>query len=495
MAHSAEEVWDDLVSLVVDRSDDYANYYDYWNGSQDLPVNSSEFQSRFGTFFTNFRDNLARPIIEAAESRVRIIEFGDGEDLAADAGTIWRRNKMKSRLHEVNEEALVKGDAFVIVLPRASDANLAGIYPQVTDSCAILWSEVDPDEKVAGIKWWVDEMYPTETSENTQPFIRVNLYFDDRIERYVTTQQTDTLVEDFDKYREYDDEGAWKTTHKVGQVPMFQFSVNYDINTGRGRSDLADAAPLIDAVNKTLLDLMTASEFTAAPQRYATGVEIPIDPQTGEPKKVYNAGADQLWTSPNEGARFGQFQSGDLKAYKEAIMTLVEHLAHTSRTPVYALLREDEWPAGEAMKTAEGPLRGRVQDHQDDFGVVWADVMAAALGIEGARLEDEDVFELDPRWLPPNAPFATREHLEELKVKGEVLGVPEVMLWMEAGYDADEIALMLDLRKAEASLGLDAAADLQAQTVIDGAGPADQEVGGVNVDLLPTDESSLLPSS
>lgn len=489
------DLWDILYALVTDRTEDYEGYYDYFEGLQSLPVDSSEFKSRFGSFFTNFRDNLARPIIESAESRVRIIEFGSGEGIAADAMTVWRRNKMKSESKRVHTEAMVKGDSFVIVLPR--EDGKAGIYPQVSESCAILWSDIDPRRKEVGVKWWIEEM--ASAGERKQPYVRVNLYFPKFIERFVSTTSTDVLIDDWSKYEQYTDDGRWRTRHNVkgadgkGEVPMFQFSPSYNLTIQRGRSDLADAASLVDAVNKTILDMMTASEFTAAPQRWATGVEIPLDPKTGEPITSYQSGADRLWTAPSETAKFGQFAAGDLSAYKEAITVLVDHLAFVTRTPVYALMREVNYPAGEALKSAEGPLRSRVGDHQDTFGVVWPEVLAATLRLDGIAVDEEELIDLAPHWLPVNAPFATREFLEEIKVKAEVAGIPEEMLWRELGYTAPEIEEMKKMREEQALVGVDAAANAQSEALLAGA-PA-LETGGVVPDVTPTDESSPLASA
>lgn len=481
------DLWRVVWNLFQDRADEYENFYQFFNGEQDLPVDSLEFKSRFGAFFKNFRDNLARPIIESAESRVRIIEFGDGTGIAADAETIWRRNKMKAESKRVHTEAMVKGDAFVIVLPR--EDGKSGIYPQVSETCAIVWNDVDPRVKDVAIKWWVEDFYP-HPSSTPQPFVRINFYFADRIERYRSTASDETLTEDWTKYEVYTDEGAWKTRHKVKQVPMFQFSPSYNMNLARGRSDLADATSLVDGINKTILDMMTASEFTAAPQRWATGVEIPLDPQTGEPVESYTSGADRLWTAPSDGARFGQFASGDLSAYKDAVGVLVDHLAFVTRTPVYALMREVNYPSGESLKSAEAPLRSRVADHQDDFGEVWPEVLAAALLIDKITVQEEDLPDLYPHWLPVNAPFATREFLEEIKVKAEVAGIPEEMLWRELNYTAAQIDEMKTMREDQANLGLDAAANVQNEALLAGGAPVIE--GGVVEDIAPTEASSPL---
>jgi hypothetical protein len=129
-----------------------------------------------------------------------------------------------------------------------------------------------------------------------------------------------------------------------------------------------------------------------------------------------------------------------------------------------------------------------VSDHQDAFGPVWQDIIIAALGIGDSTAEIKGVTrkEVLPEWLPVNAPFATAEFMEELKVKAETLGVPEEKLWQEAGYTADEITEMKAMREEEAELGIpeDPFAQ-QAGELLEGAPGAGEEVGGVAIDTLP----------
>ena len=100
--------------------------------------------------------------------------------------------------------------------------------------------------------------------------MRVNIYFEDRIERYIHQNSSELLDANFTKYDIYNEENVpWRTTHDVGEVPMFQFSPNYDLTLGRGISDLEDVTGFIDLITKSFLDMAVASEFTAAPQRWA----------------------------------------------------------------------------------------------------------------------------------------------------------------------------------------------------------------------------------
>jgi len=465
-SYTADEVWDDVVALNVERKPDYELYYSYWMALQELAIDPTELNSRFGETLSKFRDNLTRPVVESAESRVRVVEFGPNS--GEDATDLWKSLDMPKQSRRVHTQAMVKGDGFVIVLP--DEDGDASIWPQISDQMALLYSELDPSEKIVGFKYWIETM---ERSENgtADDWVRVNLYFEDRIERYISKSSGRIFNQEFSQYETYDDEGSYKSSHSVGEVPVFEFNVNYDLDNSRGRSDLADATSFVDAINKTFLDQLTASEYTAAPQRWATGVEIPLDPKTGEPVEAFKSGSHKLWTAPNEDASFGQFIPGDLSSYTSSIDSLVEHLAFVTRTPSYSLMKTVQYPSGEALRSAEAPLRSRVSDHQIDFSPVWRDIMAAALGLNKIDVPDEELQDLMPRWLPVNAPFATTELLEELKVHAEVLGVPEEMLWRKAGYTKEQIEEMKAMREEEAVLGEEALAAASAAAILDGATP------------------------
>jgi hypothetical protein len=470
---TASEVFPALAERLL-LNQDGAIYHDYYHGEQSLPVDTSEFRSKFGQVFSAFRANMARPVIDTAEGRLRFNEFGNGTGVAKDALELWERSNMSAESKWVHTDALVWGFNYVIVLP--DEEGNATIWPQSPSQCAVVYDPQNPRKRLAAIKWWVETEYTQSALGATRKWVRFNLYFSDRIERYRSIKDGEQFQADLNSYELMD-----TTRHRVGKVPVYEFRANYDVSSGSTRSDLADATGYVDALTKTILDLLVASEFAAAPQRWATGVEIPLDPKTGEPLETYKSGADKLWTAPSDAAKFGQFSGGDLRGFKEALEALTSQLAHVSRTPLYALMEPPgEYPADSALKTAEIPLRQRVADHQTAFGPVWAEVMQDALKLDGLTVERSEVM---PAWLPVNAPFATRELLEEVKVQVEVAGVPEEMAWRKLGYTAAEIEEMKRMREEEATLGQDAMANLQADTIVAGAPPAQTAAGGVAVDL------------
>lgn len=475
------DVWDELVADIRDNRVTFATYSAYFDGIQKLPIDTAEFRSKFGQVFSSFRANLARPVIEAVEGRLRFAEFGDGTSEAAQrALEIFEDNEMDREYRWVHTEALVTSRAFVIVMPTEDGP---GIFPHAAHECAVVYDPDNPRRKLAGLKWWIEDVLE-EGHDRPSPYCRVNVYFEDRVERFISKASTTDLETDLGRMDPYGE----PTPHNVGEVPVFPFYANYGLHDREPRSDLADALGYIDAITKTILDLLVSSEFTAAPQRWATGVEIPLDPKTGEPIETYKAGSNKLWTAPADTAKFGQFNGADLAGFNTALTALVERLAFDTRTPLHFLMSEDsrEIPSGDARKTAESAFRQRVMDHQEDFGIEWPKVVRAALRIDSEFEADPDevrLRDLRPSWVPANAPFATKELLEEVKVKVEVAGVPEEMAWRELGYTAAQIEEMRQMREEEAALGQDPFADAQAAAILNGAPSAGEVVAGLGDDV------------
>ena len=65
-----------------------------------------------------------------------------------------------------------------------------------------------------------------------------------------------------------------------------------------GRSEIAAVMSNQDAINKYRADALVASEFAAFRQRWAIGIDIPVDPETGRPIEPFRPAVDRLWTFP-----------------------------------------------------------------------------------------------------------------------------------------------------------------------------------------------------
>jgi hypothetical protein len=130
-------------------------------------------------------------------------------------------------------------------------------------------------------------------------------------------------------------------SHDLGEVPVVPFVNRPRIAHPLGESELADVIPLADAVNKLATDMMVTSEFSASKRRWATGLEIPRNPE----KERFQAEVKQAWDEATKGktwlagpgVTFGEFTEASLTNFVSAIELLTEHIAALSGLPPHYL--------------------------------------------------------------------------------------------------------------------------------------------------------------
>src|SRR5262249_15133666 len=144
--------------------------------------------------------------------------------------------------------------------------------------------------------------------------------------------------------------------------------------------------PLQDAINKLSADMIVASEYAAFPQRWVTGVEIPVYPEghpsAGQPLPSiagFLSGADRVMAVEDQNARFGNFAVSDPGIYVNAIQSFIQHIAAQTRTPPHYLLGAmGSFPSGESLKATETGLVAKVKRKQLAFGEGWEEAMRLA---------------------------------------------------------------------------------------------------------------------
>lgn len=165
----------------------YTKLERYYRGLHELSFATEKFVNAFGSQFREFAMNLCPAVCDAVKDKLKITGFAVEEgraDAELLAARIWGENRMSLRSGEVHKEALKNGDAYVIVWPDAE--GRARIYPNKAESICVSYDEETPGRIVSAAKFW------RESDKHT----RLNLYFPDRIERYVTAKPAEgTLPE------------------------------------------------------------------------------------------------------------------------------------------------------------------------------------------------------------------------------------------------------------------------------------------------------------
>jgi len=215
-----------------------------------------------------------------------------------------------------------------------------------------------------------------------------------------------------------------------------------------GVSELKDLIPLQNGLNKSVMDMMIAMEFASFKQRWAIGLEVEIDPETGEPldPNAKNYGVDRLLAFPDPETKVGEFGSTDLDQFLRVTDKFWTSIAKISGTPLhYFFITTGDFPSGNAMRAAEGKFVNKIQDRQEGFGDSWADVLKFAVKVEGTDADDEKV---ETTWSDAAQP--SEAEIADTAVKKKAVGVSRTQILKELDYDDDEIMQMLQESDSDA---------------------------------------------
>lgn len=398
----------------------------YYAGEHNLNFATQKFSNTFGDLFREFALNMCPAIVDSTRDKLKVKGFSilDAEgDNAAQLGRIidriWYDNHMKQRAGELHKEVLKNGDGYVVVWPTAGGVQ---IVPNAAESCVVGYD----DETSATIAWAAKHWRAADRRT------RLNLFFPDRIEKYISTNESEGVLPDAKGFVRFDADDGWLVENPFGVVPVFHFANNADIGSF-GQSELDHAIPVQDGLNKAVLDMLIAMEACAFRQRWVTGVEIKTD-KDGKEVSPFRTGIDTIWQSESPNAKFGDFAASDLEQFLKVKDGFRIDIASVTGTPLYYLMPQMRgFPSGESLRKAETRFIAKVRDRQEHFGAQWAAAMTFALKTIGHA-----GVTLTTKWEDPS-PLNERELLENMKLKKE-LGLSPGEIIQEIGYgEADAI--------------------------------------------------------
>ncbi|MER6380780.1 phage portal protein [Streptomyces sp. NPDC001127] len=430
-----------LYGKLTDQLPNMFRYAEYYEGEhQRLAFSQARFKAEFREVFESWRDNFCGLIIDSATERMVVEGFRIPESPGTDteAREFWQRSSMDVLSTAVHLDAMVQGRAYVLVWPGPDGEP--SIQP------------VSAEEMVVQFK----------PGSRTELEAAARFYMDDWGRQWVTLWTESYVYET--KLGQTEWENGTKTPNPVGVVPVVPFH-NRARLAGEPYSDLANVIPIQDAINKTVSDALTASEFAAFPQRYVTGLEIVEDDQ-GNPVEPFKVAVDKLLQAEDPQAKFGQFEAASLSNYCDLVGLLLQHMSSISRTPShFFLVNGGTAPSGEAIISAEAGLVAKVRERMRYFGESWERVIRLCFAFKNDKRAD--AFSMETVWRDPE--YRTEaQHIDAL-LKLKQLNVPEEQLWSDAGYTPSQISAFREMRREDAK----AAAEVQA------LGPQPEQVGAV----------------
>lgn len=457
MALSIDEWRDALIKSLDERQPIHKLYRDYYNGDHRLAYATSKFREAFGELFEAFADNWCGLVVDVAVERLEVQGFRFGEDDAdEDAWKMWQANGLDAGQIMLHEEAIKVGTSYLMVgPPRKVNGEYVGepvITVESPEECITASNPSNRRERLAGLKRYRD----------VNGDVICQVFTPERIATWKKRSHIEALqVLGVVIPGVAGAGGDWELVsddpNPVEVVPLIPVENAPNLLTG-GTSDLQPAIALNDAANKFFTDMIHASEYTSFPQRVVTGVEIPRDPVTQEPlpDEQLRAAVNRLWAFEDPAAKVHQLNPGELGQYVEGVEMSVQHLAAQTRTPPHVLLTKLVNISGDALIAAETGLVFRCVRKTTDFSDPHEDTQRVAFkwkavtgsSADKARdLERAEMTEAETIWKDPERkdPIVLSQ---SLTMKAAV-GVPQEILWEEAGYTPQQIKRMKELREAE----------------------------------------------
>jgi hypothetical protein len=393
----------------------------YLSGKQPLAFLSAT--SRDATKLSRMASNIPNLAVTALAERLRVTALSVAGQPSADLWSDYQRNDLDQLLPLAFREALGLGSSYAIVWDRTGQRR-----PVVSvESAYQVTVEVDPGtrETVSALKRW-----------SVGGVTHARLYLPDAVIAFEA--DGDGAAAGFR-------EGA-HVRNPLGVVPVVEFR-NASRLLGPGVTEIEDLKPLVDALNKILADLMVGSEFYARPRRWATGVEMQTDEETGRPINPFPEG-DRMMISEAVEARFGSLPAADLASYEAAVKVLLGQIMAVSALPAHYIgAMTGQVPGADGLRASEASLSARAEAKQHLFG---RPVESVGRLMEAIRTEASPAeIEVSARWADPTTRSVAQEADATVKLHQAGL-LPADYALAKLGYSDDEIRAIRAARRAEA---------------------------------------------
>lgn len=353
------------------------------------------------TFALNRLDNVVQTFNDRLEVQ-RILDTGDTANKWIEE--LLDANRFDALQTEVHESAIRDADSFMVVDFDNETQQVRLIHEPAYDGVAgmlVLYEKRSRSEIIAAIKVW----HVTSTGGNVADTMRVNVYYADRIEKFVADngQQLRPFTDD-----STDTNGIARWVMPDGTpigVPVVHFKNRAQPYDNYGRSEIDDAVPLNDALNRMLHSLIVSAELTAFRNLVAKGFQPPAGLTPGAWIVI---GGDGL--TKDDVADASVLEAGEITPYIDASKFLIQQIDEITRTPNPETMGSSD-SSGESLKQREIGLLGKVKRAQISFGNSWEDTIALAQRVQSAFGE-----------LPPQYTYlSTQWRSPEIRNRSEVV--------------------------------------------------------------------------
>lgn len=419
---------------IINKRDYYNKSEAYYEGSNQEVFANQRWFRLFRYEGSDFRFNFSKTVVDSVLNRLEIKQVLAGTPEAENyIDKVWEQGDIKLDINEIHRNALVYGDSYAIVWPDNDGKLMIDYNSPLTTT--MVYDQDNPRLKSFAAKLWQVK------DANDVIHLKLNLYYKDRIEKYETLGDIDSISfqPNFNKVSVI--ENPW------GEIPVFHFRTHKPY----GRPEHVDAFGPQDAINKLISTHMLTVDYQGAPQRYALAAggnsnefdDFSDDDTARENLAALANGPGELWYLQGVNS-VGQFPAADPGVFTNPVIEYVNAMASVTNTPTHYFLRGAALPSGQALRVAEAPLFKKVTNRQMTFGSTWRDLFKFMFRVEGIPAEVEVKWE--------NAESIDSLDNWDIAVRKKSVGVGLYQILLEAGYDPEIAKVIVDESQAQQGL-------------------------------------------
>lgn len=367
------------------RGAQVARYRRYYDGEHDAALTDTMRKMlRMSDEAQEFNNNYIPVVIDTMVNRLIITDVSTDSDKA----TAWLRELLDESSFDTLQRKLhlataLDGDSYAMVYHDGTRTRLSHQLAYDGESGIIpVYESEDSPVMLCAVKIW-SEVFRADTDGKIQIAnrIRVNVYYPDRIEKFQSPLATGgTALQPF--LAEEDTSHVHPWTKRDGSplgIPILHFRNRPRKNFGI--SEIANALPLQDALNRTLHSLVSASEKTGFQVRAAFGFDPDPNEEGLAPGDFILAGPGGLDNSQQ--VRIETLDAGSLAELLSTARHLRTEIGNVTSTPAPELFDSDNL-SGEAFAARESTLVGKLRATQSSLSATWEQVFDLAWEVEDA---------------------------------------------------------------------------------------------------------------
>ena len=362
------DAWADKQAELGDK---VAVYRRYAAGDHDAKLTDKMKQMlRIGTSnFDRFNDNYMDIVIQTPTDRLQLT----GLETDNDAATQWvsallDANRLDALQIDVTEAAIRDGNTYLLCSWDKELKQVRLTHELAWDGDSGMMVVHDSFNRVIlGVKSWQEQMGNV---------TRVTLYYPDHIERYASGD--DSELHPFEDADGPADQPFIWNGQPIG-CPVIHIPNRGTSWDAFGTSEIEDAIPIQNALNRTMHSMVMAAELTAFQVKWGMGFIFPPDLTPG---MCINIG-DGKAISKDEHVDLGVLEQGEIMPYIQQAQWLTSEIGKITRTPAPEFMGSDT-ASGEALKQREIGLIGKCKRFQVKAGNRWEDAIRVAWGVQAA---------------------------------------------------------------------------------------------------------------